>query len=282
MAKIIVLLDVDETIWFHSHPNALNLELVHRLIELGATDVFLFTDMTLDSKIVQHRIAVIQALERLGLKIHGVITPSDIFWNNVLINVDILNPGKTRKYIDVALTNNNPGTAYEIALNEIRTEGMVSKVNTNKSRFISRQVLPAIASIFNYQHQKGLLFELFLKHLSEDTQKIIVIDDKFSVLATIRKICEQLKSFLDSKNLIIDTIHVQQKNKGVYYNTESGKRNLSLHQNSPYIISNLDLNTLQRKDVIRVTQEIARLKQANTPFFKDSRQIKAHRIVILP
>lgn len=93
MAKTIVLLDVDEAIWFHSyvdHSAALNVELIRRLIQLGATDVFLFTDMILDSAVVQHRIGVIQALESFGLKIHGVVTPSDILWNNTSIPPDII------------------------------------------------------------------------------------------------------------------------------------------------------------------------------------------------
>ena len=83
--------------------------------------------MILDSEVVQHRIGVIQALESFGLKIHGVVTPSDILWNNTSIPPDILSAEKAREYIDAALINNKPGTAYEIALNEVRTRGTVSK-----------------------------------------------------------------------------------------------------------------------------------------------------------
>ena len=60
--------------------------------------------------------------------------------------------------------------------------------------------------------------------------------------------------------------------------SESAKNNLPPNKNRTCDINNLDSNTLQRKDVILVRQEIYRLKQANTPFFRESRQIKARCI----
>lgn len=277
MPKTIVLLDIDETVWFHSD-SSLNIELINYLIQAKTIDVFLFTDMTLHSRFILNRMLVIKKLEQLGLKIHGVVTPSDIFWNNPSISEDAFCAKKVRAYLNRVIKNNYPGRAYAIAAAEMKQQGGVSPINVDRSHFISRTLLPIITDLLHYSHLKGLMFELFLLHLDKETSKIIAIDDRRSVLSTIRSICEQQEPFLKSKNLIVDTIHIRQKNKGIYYSMELAKNAVLPHKTHTPTLHDLDSHLLQRDDVRRVLQEIFRLKQANTLFFKEGEQTKARRI----
>ena len=273
MAKTLVLLDVDETLWFHSSTEPFNYELINRLLQLEAIDIFLFTDMTLNSEHVQHRLDLIRKMEELGLRVHGVITPSDILWDKELLSMDVLN--ESREYLSAAFLNNKPGAAFATASNELKEQGFVSKVTIDKSHFISRKVMPYFTNIFEYRHLKGLLFEFFLKHVSNEIEKIIVVDDRLSILKSIRKACKSQKSFLESNNLTIDTIHIVKKHSGIYYSMEAGQKAAQLNTS----INGFEGSEFfQRRDVINVMREIYRLRNASAIFFIESRQIKATRI----
>lgn len=277
MPKTIVLLDIDETVWFHSD-SSLNIELINYLVQSKTIDVFLFTDMTLQTRFILNRMRVIKTLEQLGLKIHGVVTPGDIFWNNTSITEDVFCSKKISPYLNQVFKNNYPGCAYALASKELKQQGSVSQNNVDKSHFISRTLLPIITNLLHYSHLKGLMFELFLEHLDKETSKIIVIDDKYSVLSTIRTICEQQQALLDSKQLIVDTIHVRQKNKGIYYSMALAKKALQPNILPTGTLHDFNPQLLQRNDVLRVRQEIFRLKRANTFFFRESEQTKAQCI----
>lgn len=272
MSKTVVLLDVDKTIWFHSDTHALNVDLIKRLIQLDAKDVFLFTDMTLHNQVVHERLALIHTLEAFGLKVHGVVTPSDLLWNQAHIPTLLLE--KTRDYLKHSFALNKPGTAFSFAHAEFNTSGKVSEETAEKSYRLCRAILPVVVNIMECIHVKGLLFELFLKYLGPDTQKIIVVDDRYDVLSSIRRVCKHQKSELTEQNISVDTIHVCQKNQGIYYcagPTNSPIANQAANEPPEYKMS-------ERGDIIRVREAIHRLEQDPTFFFKESRQTKARLI----
>jgi hypothetical protein len=219
MPKTIVLLDVDDTIWLYKQSKPLNEELIKRLKTLGVTDLFLFTDMTLSNKAIQHRLELIKILENLGFRVNGVITPGDIMWNTNILQTNLLSVNTekdAREYVNGVFSHNQPGTAFSSVTNE-RANGMIDETIATKSIDIARTYIPYLTSKLGYSHLKGLLFEFFLNYLSEETEKIIVIDDNRAVIKSIKQVCENKKVELQNKKLHVDIIHIAKNKNGLYY-----------------------------------------------------------------
>jgi hypothetical protein len=88
--KHFAFLDVDSTLIFGNHPNqTINHALLDSLLEQGITDVYLFTNMSMNEIIrfqprdpenpeeVSSRYDLIEAMRKKGFQIHDVITPAD-------------------------------------------------------------------------------------------------------------------------------------------------------------------------------------------------------------
>ena len=83
MPRPVALLNVDRTFFIEGGP--LNQLLVDTLVGKGVLDVYLFTDVAITAESIKKHSALMRFLKEMGepsdLKIHGVMTPNDLAWN---------------------------------------------------------------------------------------------------------------------------------------------------------------------------------------------------------
>lgn len=251
MPKPIALLDVDQTLLFNDPITQLpihNNTLLNTLKQKGITDIFLFTDMTFRKLSVQERIDLIKYLEDMSFKVHGVITPCDLAWNQVSGEDMVTFEEALRKnkfggrfggeefnQLLVTLTNILPfinsaqtycpentqlGGAFKDAQNALAR----MKPEDDETTPIPEQILQRsnLAKIFGdwqaqqkgYCHTKALMLELFVHYMPEWVSHIVIADDHPKVIESIGQYKEQEKPTLP-----ITTIHVTSLNHDAnFYN----------------------------------------------------------------
>lgn len=222
MARTIVLLDVDDTLYFSYHPPPLdkkriNLDLLLALKERKITDLYLFTDMVMEERVIAHRQLLIEFLRSQGFTVHGVITPNDLLWSNYLIYKDsAIRHKNSSAFVRNSFKKNQPGIAFNEAFHEITNKKSLSTATRNKSIWITRVLIPYFYKKMDYKHVKGLMLEHFLFCLPAKVKKIVLIDDRRSVLDSVRQFM-QMAQVYQFDIPAIDLIHVHQKNRGSYY-----------------------------------------------------------------
>lgn len=217
----LALVDVDHTLLFGTTGAGeaammLNTTLLGALKDRGIEDVFLFTDMTLSSSSVAERQEIQDVITKFPFyfRVHGVITPCDLCWRYIsgaesmslhkMCTVDNLYQGKyfgpefqtfvesqatllprMARAVSVYDPSSVPGISFSEAAQEATTnEGIVSQETVARSMF-SKAVGDHIAARMGFDHTKGLMLDLFLRHLPEWASSIVVCDDNMAVNETI-------------------------------------------------------------------------------------------------
>ncbi len=222
MARIIALLDVDDTLYFGYHPPPLdkkriNLDLLLALKERKITELYLFTDMVMEDRVIAHRQLLIEFLRSQGFAVHGVITPNDLLWGNYLIYKDSAIRNKNSSvFVRNSFKKNQPGIAFDEAVREIANKKSLSTATRNKSVWITRVLIPYFYKKMDCKQAKGLMLEHFLFFLPAKVKKVVLIDDRRSVLDSIRQFM-QMAHLYQFDIPEIDLIHVSKKNRGSYY-----------------------------------------------------------------
>lgn len=222
MAKTMALLDVDDTLYFGYHPPPLdekriNLDLLLALKERKITELYLFTDMVMEDRVIAHRQLLIEFLRSQGFTVHGVITPNDLLWGNYLIYKDSAIRNKNSSvFVRNSFKKNQPGIAFDEAVREIANKKSLSTATRNKSIWITRVLIPYFYKKMDYKQAKGLMLEHFLFFLPDKVKKIVLIDDRCSVLDSVRQFM-QMAHLYQFDIPAIDLIHVLKKNRGSYY-----------------------------------------------------------------
>lgn len=250
MARTIALLDVDDTLYFSYHPPPLdkkriNLDLLLALKERKITELYLFTDMVMEARAIAHRQLLIEFLHAQGFTVHGVITPNDLLWGNYLLYKDSAIRNKhSSVFVRNSFKKNQPGIAFDEATREIAHKESLSTATRNKSVWITRVLIPYFYKKMEYLHAKGLMLEHFLFFLPDKVRKIVLIDDRPSVLESIRQFIQMAELYqLDIPT--IDLIHVSKQNRGSYYTHPLATQAKALKQTdfSVFII----LHTIERE-----------------------------------
>lgn len=86
MGKTLMLLDVDHSFLLGDHPEddgALNMNIIKTMHAYNIKEAYLFSDMLLDKTLDRYRL--IQVAAKYGIKILGIITPCDLFWNTITV-----------------------------------------------------------------------------------------------------------------------------------------------------------------------------------------------------
>ncbi|KTC76932.1 hypothetical protein [Legionella brunensis] len=181
------LLDVDNTLIFGSEGRiTYNDNLLAALKEAGIRDIYLFTSMTITSNSVKERQEAISYLRGKGFTVHGVITPSDIFWHlNQSLADDFLkefvdkNPVEKlleqEKYSTIkSMLNSKPAVAFATGLSS--SPEAMPEVEAH-----SRTVNNVLGVMKNFYHEyktdKGHMYALFAEYKPEWCNQIVVVDD---------------------------------------------------------------------------------------------------------
>ncbi|HHF7345215.1 TPA: hypothetical protein ACPSKB_001633 [Legionella feeleii] len=200
----IALLDVDNTVLFGAAPNTTyNDNLLDALLEAGVRDIYLFTSMTINAEGVMERQTLANHMESKGFKVHGVITPSDIFWH---LDQELMESFLSHfKRPDNSLTKtlleqdqysainfaieSQPGVAFALALNN--PESMAGITAHSQA---ANSVLGLVKKANDeYLTEKGHMYDLFIKHKPEWVNRIIFVDDANDNISAVEKANEKYK-----------------------------------------------------------------------------------------
>jgi hypothetical protein len=222
MPRPVALLDIDGTLLFND--NSYNEALLNSLKVKGIKDLYLFTDMTFHNHSMPERIDLIKYLKGCGFRVHGVLTPSDITWNQTpareakwlhdcifggRYKEDLLTTEFKRFILDnkarintlkKAITgynpkNNAPGNSFAEAAAEFKRKGNIADGLGARSK-----IAKLFAELFveleykykypdlegKYPHTKGLMLDLFLHHKPNWVSSIIIADDDKDVIKTVK------------------------------------------------------------------------------------------------
>ncbi|STX37461.1 hypothetical protein [Legionella feeleii] len=200
----IALLDVDNTVLFGAAPNTTyNDNLLNALLEAGVRDIYLFTSMTINEEGVMERQTLANYMESKGFKVHGVITPSDIFWH---LDQELMEGFLSHfKRPDNSLTKtlleqdqysainfaieSQPGVAFALALNNPES---MARITAHSQA--ANSVLGLVKKANDeYLTEKGHMYALFIKHKPEWVNRIIFVDDANDNISAVEKANEKYK-----------------------------------------------------------------------------------------
>lgn len=212
MKRCVALLDVDHTLLMDD--NSLNENLTESLLCHEINHLFLFTDMTFHAPAIEDRNLLIKALEEGGFAVHGVITPNDLTWHDMdsdetlkLHDWCFIKKVYTGKLYGDAFENfihsnacdfpklsdtirlyspakSEVGVGYSDASMEYYETKAVSDATRAKSVF-AKVFSDHISERCGYNHSKGLLLDMFLRHMPNWVESIVVVDDNKSVVSDI-------------------------------------------------------------------------------------------------
>lgn len=190
----LALLDVDNTLVFGDEKTiTFNSNLIDTLLESGIRDIFLFTSMRVTTGAVEERQALVRHLREKGFTVHGIITPSDIFWpiEQTLMDdflQEILNKEDPKallaqeKYKAITdMTASKPGIAFET--------GVKSPENAHATQLHSESANNVLGVIHRfkkeYMSDKGYMYDLFVTYKPEWLGKVVFVDDAESNIKAI-------------------------------------------------------------------------------------------------
>lgn len=277
MARTVALLDVDDTLYFNYHPlpldeKRINLDLLKSLKERGITDLYLFTDMVMEEKAIAHRQALIRFLITQGFVVHGVITSNDLLWSNCFRYKDAaIRHQYPLVYVRNSFKVNQPGVAFRNAVNELTNWHYLSSDTKRKSLWIARALIPYFLKKMDQTNPKGFMLELFLHAMPGWVDGIVIIDDRTSVLESVRAYIKKAHSLRFALPKI-DIIHVSQQNRGCYYQQQLVAQMGMLNQQdfSGYIA----LHTIER-EIQRLNASLFSLSDTVKQTIKQLGELKA-------
>ncbi len=224
--KNVALLDVDHTLWFEMKDNdnfvrdkngelvmEMNDALLNPLLKAGIRDVFLFTDMTMNTRKINDRNKVIAELNKRGFRVHGVITPSDIGWQDV--TSDDMNhltgafsrfqPEESRFAPELACSAEfnsymikNARESYikldkqqldSYTLGQAFRDADVSAIEKENISEFTKRYAEEVAFKNKHAHTKGLLLELFIRKIAQKfpwINQVVVADDNAQVIEAVK------------------------------------------------------------------------------------------------
>jgi hypothetical protein len=213
--RSIALLDVDHTLLFGTNPTP-NPNLLAALRKKGIRDVYLFTDMVFGSRDINDRNHLIEELRTQGFTVHGVITPSDMVWNEIPIEeaqrfyTDVYQnyrgrfegpafsafiEGRLSDYpkIGQVLRSNchlgKPGEAFEATRHTTTLEDVSNNhVKSNVCKIITDLKHEALVKTHpTLTHHKAFMLQTLLNNKPAWIDRIIVADDNALVIDTMNE-----------------------------------------------------------------------------------------------
>ncbi len=225
----VALTDIDHTLSYtdNQYELVINVELIKALKGNGINHIYLFTDMIFRSDDIQHRQAIIAAIEKERVVVLGCITPLDYFWDleqdtlkNFAEKFGMLNINlRTKKNLDLL-----PGLLDEfVSIKErmytgippVMCRAFQDATQTEKPLTPERlewlyhhSVFCKIAiDIMSFQKKisscKGIMFHQFLVHKPPSILSCDIFDDKVENLDAVNEVLSAIKlsSIVTSKEL---------------------------------------------------------------------------------
>lgn len=200
----VALLDIDHTLLFDKRE--INRSLLNVLKRNGIKDVYLFTDMWLGSNILKDRQALIETLEKeFGLRVHGVITPSDIAWpylNDKIAKqiIDGLASLGVATYWGPKFMKAMATLRQEIPeLGNALTQGVADSVcgaafedlkhrsgDLVKRGDAAKIILSVMEAEQKLPHIKGLMFRMYEQHKPKQVSEVVIAEDNQEALQAVR------------------------------------------------------------------------------------------------
>ncbi len=174
--KRVALVDVDLTLinYDTQQKQIYNLALIEKLLRHGLKDIFLFTDMPCCAELIIYRENIILFLQKQGLRVHGVLTPTDLIAD---------------------LTENDFRILTELSFGEVPPSQL----------FIGDPLVQAIYQRFINEHFPptcGLTYKAELIHMHEAIKsQSFLSSNSVSMMSQFRRI-ENRPSVLIRKNLM--------------------------------------------------------------------------------
>lgn len=179
----------------------LNLDLIYALSKSNITDLFLFTDMRHSAENLKERLALITSLRKRNVIVRAVITPSDYVWHylddkQIHAFFSCQSREEQDKLFDVLLaecrtaltlppkTPFEPGIAFNIGIDAKLGLDPDAKKRHRQKCDLAKCIIDSLAAERRV-HNKGLLYEQFLRECAGDFSQFFVMDDRDDVLESV-------------------------------------------------------------------------------------------------